>query len=128
MEAPTFKIIKTTDQYNSYCILLDILHLQKKKTRDEQDTIELLTLLTDTFVSKYNSPVTTDDPVRLLRQIMVKNNLKAGDLAGMLDLSRSLIYDILNYRRRLSLNVICKLSDRFKIPKEMLSKPYKLKT
>lgn len=57
---------------------------------------------------------------------MKQHSVKASDLAADLGISKSLLSDILHYRRRLSREVIRKLAFRFKIPQELLNKPYNL--
>jgi HTH-type transcriptional regulator/antitoxin HigA len=57
---------------------------------------------------------------------MTENKIKAVELAKTLDISKSLLSDILNYRRGLSKEVIRKLADRFKLSQEAFNKPYKL--
>jgi transcriptional regulator with XRE-family HTH domain len=55
-----------------------------------------------------------------------QNNVKASDLAVELGISKSLLSDILQYRRRLSRVVIRKLAFRFKVSQELFNKPYNL--
>ena len=55
-----------------------------------------------------------------------KKSVKAVDLAGELDVSKSLVSDILHYRRGLSRDIIRKLANRFKVSQELFNKPYKL--
>ena len=57
---------------------------------------------------------------------MTENKLKAIGLAGLFGVSKSLVSDILNYRRGLSKDIIRKLADRFKLSQEVFNKPYKL--
>ena len=125
MESPQYKVIKTITQYKEYCNLLEEIVMLKKKTRAQQDTIELLTLLIEKWDEEHNT-FSDADPVELLDYLMKENKLKAIDLARELEVSKSLISDILHYRRALSRDVIRKLSDRFKISQELLNKPYKL--
>jgi HTH-type transcriptional regulator/antitoxin HigA len=125
MESPQYKVIKTITQYKEYCNLLEEIVMLKKKTRAQQDTIELLTLLIEKWDEEHNT-FSDADPVELLDYLMKENKLKAVDLARELEVSKSLISDILHYRRALSRDIIRKLSDRFKISQELLNKPYEL--
>jgi HTH-type transcriptional regulator/antitoxin HigA len=59
---------------------------------------------------------------------MKENKVKAVDLALDLEISKSLISDIMHYRRRLSREMIRKLGERFKVSQELFNKPYKLDT
>ena len=125
MEALQYKVIKNISQYKEYCNLLEEIVMIKKKTRQQQDTIELLTLLIEKLDEAHNS-FSDADPVELLDYLMRENKLKAVDLAGELAVSKSLVSDILHYRRGLSRDIIRKLANRFKVSQELFNKPYKL--
>lgn len=125
MEALQYKVIKTINQYKEYCNLLEEIVMLKKKTRQQQDTIELLTLLIEKWDEDHNT-FSDADPVELLDYLMKENRLKAVDLARELEVSKSLVSDILHYRRGLSREIIRKLASRFKVSQELFNKPYKL--
>lgn len=125
MEALPYKVIKTEKQYYDYCRMLEELVGLKKKNRLQQDTIELLTLLIEKWDEEHNS-FSDADPIEMLKYLMTENKLKAIDLAGILGVSKSLMSDILNYRRGLSKEIIRKLADHFKLSQEIFNKPYKL--
>lgn len=127
MEPLQYKVIKTISQYKEYCRLLENLVVVKKKTRQQQDTIELLTLLIEKWDEAHNT-FADADPIELLTYLMKENDLKAVDLANALEVSKSLISDILHYRRALSKEVIRKLAVRFKVSQELFNKPYELAT
>ena len=125
MKALQYKVIKSATQYKEYCDLLEEIVMVKKKTRIQDDTIELLTLLIEKWDEEHNS-FKDADPVELLDYLMKENSLKAVDLARELAVGKSLISDILNYRRGLSRDIIRKLGNRFKVSQELFNKPYKL--
>jgi HTH-type transcriptional regulator/antitoxin HigA len=125
MEALQYKVIKTITQYKEYCNLLEEIAMLNKKTRQQQDAIELLTLLIEKWDEEHNT-FSDADPVELLGYLMKENRLKAVDLAKELAVSKSLISDILHYRRGLSRDIIRKLASRFKVSQELFNKPYKL--
>jgi HTH-type transcriptional regulator/antitoxin HigA len=125
MEALPYKVIKSLKQYKAYCNVLETLVVAKRKSQVHQDTIELLTLLIEKWDEEHNS-FSEADPVELLGYLMKENKMKAVDLAGELEISKSLISDILNYRRGLSREVIRKLASRFKVSQELFNKPYDL--
>jgi HTH-type transcriptional regulator/antitoxin HigA len=52
--------------------------------------------------------------------------VKAVDLAGILGVGKSLVSDVLNYRRGLSKEIIRKLASQFKLSQEAFNKPYEL--
>ena len=119
MDTLQYKVIKTANQYTEYCNLLEEIVMVKKKTRQQQDTIELLTLLIEKWDSEHNT-FSDADPVELLTYLMKENKLKAVDLARELDTCKSLVSDILHYRRGLSRDVIRKIAERFKVSQELL--------
>jgi HTH-type transcriptional regulator/antitoxin HigA len=125
METLPYKVIKTEKQNNEYCQSLEELVSLKKRNKNQQDTVELLTLLIEKWDEQHNSFKETD-PVELLKYLMTENRLKAVDLASVLGVSKSLVSDVLNYRRGLSKEIIRKLADHFKLSQEVFNKPYKL--
>lgn len=125
MEPLLYKVIKTEKQYYNYCRILEELVNLKKKSRLQQDTIELLTLLIEKWDEEHNS-FSDADPIEMLKYLMTENKLKAVELAGILGISKSLMSDILNYRRGLSKEIIRKLAEHFKLSQEAFNKPYKL--
>jgi HTH-type transcriptional regulator / antitoxin HigA len=125
METLPYKIIKTEKQYFEYCAVLEELVSTKKKTRPQQDVIELLNLLIEKWDQDHNT-FEDNDPIELLKYLMAENKLKAVALAKHLEISKSLLSDILNYRRGLSKDVIRMLAEHFKMSQEAFNKPYKL--
>ncbi|MBO9563737.1 MAG: transcriptional regulator [Niastella sp.] len=125
MDSLLYKVVKSEKQYYDYCRILKELVSLKKKSRFQQDTIELLTLLIEKWDEEHNT-FSEADPIEMLKYLMTENKLKAIELAGILSVSKSLVSDILNYRRGLSKEIICKLADHFKLSQEIFNKPYKL--
>lgn len=120
----TYKIIKTKKQYFNYCETLKGL-LDKGYKKDE-DEIELLTLLIEKWdEEQYQIPDL--DPVEIINQLMLENNLIAKDLGEILSLSKGTISKILNYQKGLSKETIRILSEHFKMTQETFNRPYKLK-
>lgn len=125
MEPLPYKVIKSEKQYKEYCNILEGLVVLKKKSSYQQDTIDLLTLLIETWDDERHT-LSDSNPIELLGFLMKENKIKATDLAHELGISKSLVSDILRYRRGLSREVIRKLASRFKISQELFNKPYKL--
>lgn len=125
MEPLLYRVIKTEKQYFEYCNVLEELLNLKKKNRKHEDAIELLTVLIEKWDEDHH-PSKSTNPVELLKYLMQENKLKAIDLANLLEISKSLVSDILNYRRGLSKEVIRKLADRFSMSQHAFNKPYKL--
>jgi HTH-type transcriptional regulator/antitoxin HigA len=125
MQSLPYKIIKSKHQYYAYCNELEELVILKKKNRNQKDAIELLTLLIEKWDEAHSS-LADQNPVEILGYLMAENKLKSIELARTLQISPSLVSDILNYRRGLSKKIIRKLSDYFKVSQELFNRPYSL--
>ena len=125
MEILQYKIIKTDAQYNKYCDALEALVDSGKKTKAVQDEIELLNLLIEKYDAEHNT-FDDADPIELLKSLMKDHKMKAVDLANLLDVSKGLVSDILNYKKGLSKETIRILSERFKLNQEAFNRPYEL--
>src|SRR5580692_6409193 len=125
MESLSYTVINSQNQYKAYCDHLAGLMKIKIKTRVELDSINLLRLLIKRW-DEEQRPLLDADPIEFLRSLMRQNNLKKSELAAKVGISRSLLSDILHYRRRLSREVIRKLASRFNVSQELLNKPYNL--
>ena len=128
MKTLPFTVIKTRKQYNEYCDLLWELVQTPESEEKNQDTIELLEVLIDKWDEENNHHLRGEsDPVELLKSAMQDNRMKPIDLANQLDISKSLVSDILNYKKGMSKEIIRKLSKRFGMVQEAFNRPYPLK-
>jgi HTH-type transcriptional regulator/antitoxin HigA len=125
MEALKYKIIKTEAQYDKYCRNLEELLDSNSRNKSVNEEIELITLLIEKWDDEHN---TFDDldPVELLKSLMKDHDLKAVSLAEILDVSKSLISDILNYKKGFSKEVIRKLAHYFKVDQEAFNRYYNI--
>lgn len=125
-----FTIIKNEKQYDEYCkIIYDLMQLGKL-TEAQEDVMDLLAILVEVYQDEHRDPYYNipPDPVSSLKFVMEQNKMKAADLARELGVSKSLVSDILNYRRGFSKSFIRKLGKRFSFREESWNRPYKLKT
>lgn len=122
----TYTIIKSDTQYKRYCSILETLVQSNKKTKTVQDEIDLLNLLIDTYDNQHNS-FGDADPIELLKYLMSDHQMKAVDLAALLNVSEGLVSDMLKYKKGLSKDTIRILSQKFKMSQEAFNRPYKLK-
>lgn len=125
MEILKFKIIKSKTQYKAYCKTLEKLVDGDSKNKEIKEEIELLTFLIEKWDKEHNT-FDTLDPVEMLESIMKEHNLKAKNLAEILDVSKSLVSEILNYKKGLSKDIIRTLSNHFMISQEAFNRPYEL--
>lgn len=116
-------VIKSKQQYDEYCELLEELLENSEVFNDE---IELLTLLIEKWDEDNNS-FKDLPPIELLKALMLENQMNATQLAAILNLSKGTVSKILNYHKGLSKESIRKLSFHFKISQEEFNRPYRLK-
>lgn len=120
-----YKIISNDDQYNKYCEVHEKLSYKDHvKYRDE---IELIELLIADYENRTLDPVAEMNPVEMLNYIIEEEEISKTELAKQLKVSKQLISDILSYRRAISLDMVNRLSTRFKMRPQAFSRPYKLK-
>ena len=127
MEALKYKVIKTKDEYQTYCKKLESLVFTESKTHEVNDEIELLTFLIEKWDQEHNT-FQEADPIKLLKGLMAERHLKAKDLVAILGISKGLVSDILNYKKGLSKDVIRAMATYFKLSQDAFNRPYKLHT
>lgn len=123
MQTLKYKVIKTKKQYKDYCKILEQLDTNGNETLEEE--MELLTLLIEKWDEQQNS-FHDVDPIVLIKALMSEKNIKAQHLVNESGLSKSLISDILNYKKAMSKDVIRFFAGFFKLSQESLNRPYKL--
>ena len=123
METLKYTVIKTNEQYVKYCDKLE--NLICSETNILQEEIDLLTLLIEKW-DKDNNSFKDVDPIKILKNLMTENNLKAKDLVVILGLSKGTVSKILNYQKGLSKETIRRLSSYFKISQETFNRPYRI--
>lgn len=120
-----FKVIKSKEQYMDYTAKL--IKLWENPTDENEDARELLDVLIETW-ERENSKHENTDPVELIKFLMDNHNLKREHMMEILDVSKSTLSKILNYKKGLSKTVIRKLSEKFKISQEAFNRPYPIKS
>ncbi|HWK02563.1 MAG TPA: hypothetical protein VNS58_02965 [Puia sp.] len=126
MEPLKYKVIRSKEQYNEYCKILESLLDAGSKDKSVEEEIDLLTLLIEKWDEEH-STLNEVDPIRLLHSFMEDHKMKAKDLVIMLGVSKGYVSDILHYKKGLSKEVIRKLAERFKVSQEAFNRPYPLK-
>jgi HTH-type transcriptional regulator / antitoxin HigA len=94
---------------------------------EEGDRLEVLVLLVDLYEAK-RWPVETDeifDPIDVLHYAVEELGHTQAELAELLG-SRSRASEILARRRALTVEMIHKISEAWKIPADLLVRPYKI--
>ena len=123
----TYTIIKSEEQYMTYCNDLEKLTLKydSKSSVILLDLIDTITLLIEKYDEEH-SKLKEVDPIQLLKSLMHEKKLKQKDLVDLLKVSKGHLSDILNYKKGLSKNVIRILSEKFKVRQSAFNRPYNL--
>ncbi len=119
-----WKILKTEEDYQKALSRLEEL-FDCKKGEVGFDEAELLVVLIEKYENETEPAFRDLDPIDLIKSTMESNELKNKDLIGILG-SKSKVSEVLNRKRRLSLNMIRKVSKTLKIPAELLIEKYEL--
>lgn len=120
-----YTVIKDDAQYYKYCDRLEELVSSGMKSEDAVNEYDLLYLLIKNWDDAHRS-IPELDPVELIKSLMEDHNLKQTDLVDIAGVGKSTISEILNYKKRMSKNVIRNLANHFKIQQEALNKTYRL--
>ncbi|MEO6286585.1 MAG: transcriptional regulator [Dyadobacter sp.] len=125
MEILKYKVIKTREQYDDYCRELE--RLDNSGDADKfVDEAELLTLLIEAYDAERNT-FSDYNPIELLQSLMADHQLKARDIASILNVSKGYVSDILHYKKGMSKEIIRKLADHFRVNQKAFNRPYSLK-
>lgn len=117
----TLKVIKTEKDYQKALKRLEVIFDAKKDSKDG-DELELLSLLIDNY-EKEKYPIDLPDPIEAIKFRMEQLGYKQKDLAEAMGL-KSRVSEILNRKRKLTLDMIRKLHEVLGIPTEVLVKEY----
>ena len=115
------KPIKTEQDYNQALERLEVIFDAKKGTK-EGDELEVLGILIEKYEDDH-FPIDLPDPIEAIKFRMEQMNYSQNDLAKVIGL-KSRASEILNKKRKLSLEMIRNLHETMKIPTEVLIQPY----
>lgn len=115
------KIIKTEPEYHQALGRLEQIFDSEPGT-SEGDELELLSLLIDNY-EKSHFPIGLPDPIEAIKFRMEQLNYQPKDLADVIGF-RSRVTEILNRKRKLSLNMIRKINQHMHIPTDVLVQKY----
>jgi len=117
----TIKPIKTEKDYQDALKRLDILFDAKKGT-SEGDELEILSILIDKYENE-KFPIGFPDPIEAIKFRMEQMGYNQNDLAKIVGF-KSRASEILNRKRKLSLEMVRQLHDRLNIPTDVLIQTY----
>ena len=117
----TIKPIKTKKDYQQALARLETIFDAKKDT-PRGDELAILGMLVDNYENQ-NFPIGFPDPVEAIKFRMEQLGYTQSDLANVVGL-KSRASEILNKKRKLSLEMIRQIHDRLNIPTEVLIQAY----
>ena len=115
------KPIKTENDYNQALERLEVI-FDAKKGSSEGDELEVLGILIDQYENEH-FPIGMPDPIEAIKFRMEQLDYSQNDLAKVIGL-KSRASEILNKKRKLSLEMIRNLHDKLNIPTEVLIQAY----
>ena len=113
--------IRNEKDYQKALERLEVIFDSKKGT-PEGDELEILSILIDRYENE-TFPIGMPDPIEAIKFRMEQMGMKQKDLAEVMGF-KSRVSEILNKKRKLSLNMIRKLSTSLRIPTEVLVQDY----
>ena len=113
--------IRNETDYQKALGRLEIIFDAKKGT-DEGDELEVLAILIDNYENE-NSPIDMPDPISAIKFRMEQMGMKQKDLVEMIGF-KSRVSEIMNNKRKLTLDMIRKLNANLNIPTEVLIQEY----
>jgi len=115
------KPIKTEDDYQEALKRLEEIFDSKPNSK-EGDELEILGMLVDNY-EKNHFPIELPDPIEAIKFRMEQLNYSNQDLAQIIGL-KSRVSEILNKKRKLSINMIRKIHEALSISTDVLVQKY----
>ena len=117
------KPIRTETDYEAALGEIDRLMDAEPNTL-EGDRLDILTTLVEAYEAQHH-PIEAPDPIAALEYFMEQRGITRADLVPLLG-SRSRVSEILNRKRRLTIDMAWRLHRELGMPAEAVIKPYKL--
>jgi HTH-type transcriptional regulator/antitoxin HigA len=118
----TIKPIRNEKDYQKALDRLEAI-FDAKKGSEQGDELEILSILIDRYENDY-FPIGMPDPIEAIKFRMEQMDMKQKDLSDLLGF-KSRVSEILNKKRKLTLDMIRKLNTTLHIPTEVLIQDYK---
>lgn len=117
------KPIKTETGYTKALKRLEVIFDAPANTKDG-DEAEILSMLIENFENEHY-PIEAPDPIEAIKIRMEELNLKQKDLVGIVG-GKSRVSEILNRKKRLTVDMIRELEQMLHIPASVLVNNYQL--
>ena len=115
------KPIRNEEDYQNALQRLDEIFDAKSGT-EEGDELEILVILVDNYENEH-FPIGMPDPIEAIKFRMEQMGMKQKDLAEVFGF-KSRVSEILNKKRKLTLEMVRKLNTTLHIPTEVLIQDY----
>jgi HTH-type transcriptional regulator/antitoxin HigA len=113
--------IRNEKDYQNALKRLELI-FDAKKGSEKGDELEILSILIDRYENE-NFPIGMPDPIEAIKFRMEQMGMKQKDLAEVVGF-KSRVSEILNKKRKLTLDMIRKLNTTLHIPTEVLVQDY----
>ena len=117
------KPIKTEQDYDKALLRLEAIFDAPINTK-EGDEAEILSLLIENYENEFHS-IDLPDPIEAIKIRMEDLNFKQKDLVGIIG-GKSSVSEVLNKKKRLTIEMVRKLEKFLNISASVLVNPYKL--
>lgn len=117
------KPLKTEQDYEKALERLELIFDAPANSK-EGDEAEILSMLIDNFENEHY-PIEAPDPIEAIKIRMEEMNLKQKDLVGIIG-GKSRVSEILNKKKRLTVEMIRELEELLNIPASLLVRNYQL--
>jgi len=115
--------IKNESDYEAALIKIELL-MDAKPNTNAFDELEILSILIENYEAKHY-PIDMPDPIEAIKFRMEQNGLMQKDLVSILG-NKSRVSEILNRKRKLTLDMIRNLHEELHIPFENLMGRYQV--
>ena len=117
------KIINTESEYDKALERIEKI-FDSDPVSKEGEEAELLALLIEDYEERAY-PIDSPDPITAIKIRMEEMELKQKDLIGVIG-SKGIVSEVLNRKRKLTVNMIRNLSERLKIAANVLIQEYEI--
>ena len=117
------KLIETEFEYNKALKRMEEIFDAEPNTKEGQEA-DVLALLIEEYEEE-NYKIDSPDPIVAIKIRMEELELKQKDLVGVVG-SKGVVSEVLNKKRRLTVNMIRNLSEKLKIAVNVLIQEYRL--
>jgi len=117
------KPIKTEKDYDKALERLEVIFDASQNSK-EGDEAEILSLLIENYENQYY-PIEAPDPIEAIKIRMEEMDIKQKDLVGVIG-GKSRVSEILNKKKRLTVDMIRKLEEMLHISASILVSNYQL--